>query len=65
MRIFLSILLIILILPQTEFDNLLLRKFLDTGYFTGYPEAKMVLNLLTWLSIYLFFFLNVFFTYYY
>jgi hypothetical protein len=60
MRILLSILVICLILPQTDFDNLLLRKFNDTGYFANYAEAKVVLKWLTWSSIFFFLALNYF-----
>ncbi len=58
MRIFLSILVICLILPQTEFDNLLVRKFNETGFFANYAEAKSVLKWLTWASIILFLVIN-------
>jgi hypothetical protein len=58
MRIFISLLVICLILPQTEFDNLLVRKFNETGFFANYAEAKSVLKWLTWGSIFLFLFIN-------
>jgi hypothetical protein len=60
MRILLSILVICLILPQTEFDNLLVRKFNETGFFANYAEAKTVLKWLTWSSIFLFLVINYF-----
>ncbi len=41
-------LIIILIVPQTPTENVVLRKFLDSGLFTSYSEAKKILNLLTW-----------------
>ncbi len=40
--------LIILIVPQTPTENIILRKFLDTGLFTSYNEAKKFLTFLTW-----------------
>jgi preprotein translocase subunit SecG len=58
MRIFISLLVICLILPQTEFDNLLVRKFNETGLFANYAEAKSVLKWLTWGTIFLFLFIN-------
>jgi hypothetical protein len=58
MRIFISLLVIGLILPQTEFDNLLVRKFNETGFFANYAEAKSVLKWLTWGTIFFFLFIN-------
>jgi hypothetical protein len=41
-----GILIIVLIVPQTPTENIVLRKFLETGFFTGYSEAKSVLKTL-------------------
>ena len=60
MRILIAFLVICLILPQTEFDNLLVRKFNETGFFANYGEAKSVLKWLTWAAIFLFLLLNYF-----
>lgn len=60
MRIFISLLVICLILPQTEFDNLLVRKFNETGFFANYAEAKSVLKWLTWGCVFLFLLINYF-----
>ena len=47
-------LLIVLIVPQTPTENIVLRKFLDTGFFTSYNEAKKILTLITWALIFSF-----------
>nr|YP_005089892.1 hypothetical chloroplast RF47 [Pedinomonas minor]ACQ90894.1 hypothetical chloroplast RF47 [Pedinomonas minor] len=60
MRILISLLVICLILPQTEFDNLLVRKFNETGFFANYAEAKSVLKWLTWSIIFVFLIINYF-----
>lgn len=49
-----GLLIIILIVPQTPTENIVLRKFLDSGFFSSYNEAKKVLTFLTWGSIFLF-----------
>lgn len=49
-----GILIIILIVPQTPTENIVLRKFLETGFFTNYSEAKSALNFITWFLICLF-----------
>ena len=60
-----GILIILLIVPQTPTENIFLRKFIETGFFTNYSEAKSVLNFLTWFLICFFliltFFLNIHF----
>jgi hypothetical protein len=55
MRLFLAIFLILLILPQTSFDNVVIRRFNDTGLFSNYAEAKWVVTAATWgcLSLFL------------
>ena len=49
-----GILIIILIVPQTPTENIVLRKFLDSGIFTNYSEAKSFLNQITWILIFSF-----------
>lgn len=49
-----GILIIILIVPQTPTENIVLRKFLDSGIFTNYSEAKYFLNQITWILIFSF-----------
>ncbi len=58
-----GILLIILVVPQTQTDNIVLRKFLETGWFTNYSEAKSFLKITTWLLIFLFLILTFLISY--
>jgi hypothetical protein len=58
MRIFLSFLLIILILPQTSFDNVLVRQINYSGLFTSYAEAQSTVFNTTWMFIIRFFLLH-------
>jgi hypothetical protein len=48
MRILLALVLRALILPQTSFDNLVVRRFNETGLFANYGEAKRVVAWATW-----------------
>jgi protein translocase SecG subunit len=50
-QIILGVLLIILIIPQTPTENIVLRKFADTGIFMNYAEARSFLNKSTWFLI--------------
>lgn len=59
MRIFLAILLRILILPQTSFDNRVVRRFNESGLFSNYAEAKQVVSVATWGCLFLFLILNL------
>lgn len=45
---------IFLIVPQTPTENIVLRKLLETGFFTNYSKAKEFLILITWVLIFLF-----------
>lgn len=45
---------ILLIVPQTPTENIVLRKLLETGLFTNYSKAKDFLFLLTWFLIFIF-----------
>ena len=58
-RVFLAILVILLIVPQTPKENSLLRMFHETGLFATYGDAKQFLNRLTAASIFLFLFLTI------
>lgn len=44
-------LLILVITPQTQTENIVLRKFVETGFFTSYGEAKSFVKNLTWTLI--------------
>lgn len=50
-QLIIAIFIIFLIVPQTPTENIVLRKFLETGLFTNYNEAKSVLNFITWFLI--------------
>ena len=50
----LGLLIIIVIVPQTPTENIVLRKFLESGFFSSYNEAKKILNIITWGLIFLF-----------
>jgi preprotein translocase subunit SecG len=45
---------IFLIVPQTPTENIVLRKLLETGFFTNYGKAKEFLISSTWFLICLF-----------
>ena len=53
-RFILTLVLIILIVPQTNTENIMLRAFNNTNIFKNYGEAKSFLRWLTWLSIVLY-----------
>ena len=65
LQLFFALVLIILITPQTATpnENIVLRKFLETGFFANYSEAKWFLSFLTWISIFLFLVLTFFKTF--
>lgn len=46
-----ALLLIVLIIPQTPTENVVLRLLSETGFFTSYNEAKVFLNRSTWVLI--------------
>jgi hypothetical protein len=48
LQIITGFLLIIIITPQTQTENIVLRKFVETGFFTNYGEAKSFVKNLTW-----------------
>lgn len=59
-RLTFAIFVILLIVPQTPTENVVLRIFYETRIFTNYGQAKKFLNLVTWVCI--FFFLLITFT---
>jgi preprotein translocase subunit SecG len=54
LRVFLALLLLLLLVPQTTKLNLLLRLFNESGFFSTYREAGRVLVRVTWSTIFLF-----------
>jgi len=59
-ELFIAISIIVLIVPQTPTENIVLRKFLETGLFTNYSKAKESLIWITWCLIFLFLILLIF-----
>jgi len=57
-QLVIGISLIFLIVPQTPTENIVLRKFSETGFFTSYNEAKNFLTNLTWFLIISFLFIT-------
>lgn len=53
-RLTFAIFVIVLIVPQTPTENLVLRIFYETRSFTNYGQANKFLNLVTWACICLF-----------
>ncbi len=45
---------ILLIVPQTPTENVLLRLFYETRLFANYGQTKKVLTLITWSCIFIF-----------
>ena len=59
-RLTFAICVILLIVPQTQTENVLLRIFYETRIFKNYGQTKKFLNFITWLCI-LIFLLLIFF----
>jgi hypothetical protein len=59
-RLFFALLVLLLIVPQTPNENILLRTFYETQIFANYGEAKRVLTILTWSCIFIFLFITFF-----
>lgn len=55
------ILIIFLIGPQTSTDNIVLQRFVESGLFINYMEAKDVLNFLSWFLLFFFLIFNFLF----
>ena len=60
MRLFLSILLIGLVFPQTRSDNVVISRFSDTGFFISYVEAKSRVSILTWILFFVVLLFHIF-----
>jgi preprotein translocase subunit SecG len=54
LRLVIAFFVLILIAPQTQKSNIVLRVFHESGFFIDYSEAKWFLNVLTWITILLF-----------
>ena len=54
LQLLLAVLIILLIVPQTPTENIVLRRFHDTGFFTSYNESKKFLHIVTWSLIFSF-----------
>lgn len=48
LQFLIGILIILLITPQTYNDNIVLKNFVETGWFMNYFEAKNFLKIITW-----------------
>jgi preprotein translocase subunit SecG len=59
-ELFIAFSIIFLIVPQTPTENIVLRKLVETGFFTNYNKAKDFLILSTWFLIFLFLILLIF-----
>ena len=53
-EVLIALSIIFLVVPQTPTENVVLRKLLETGFFTNYNKAKNFLTLLTWSLIFSF-----------
>jgi preprotein translocase subunit SecG len=53
-RLILALIVLLLIAPQTQKSNIVLRVFHESGFFIDYGEAEWFLKTLTWLSIFSF-----------
>ena len=53
-RFILALIIILLIAPQTQKENMLLTEFHESGFFANYAESKHFLNCLTWVTIFIF-----------
>lgn len=53
-QLIVGFLLIVIVVPQTPTENVVLRLFFETGFFTTYSEAKSFLKFLTWALIFSF-----------
>ena len=55
LQVFLGLLVLALLIPQTKKVNFTLRRFYASGVFATYSEAKRFVTWLTWGSIFLYF----------
>jgi hypothetical protein len=58
-RFFVTAFLLVLIVPQTSTDNLVVKILYDTRWFENYGQTYFFVNVLTWLFIFLYLFFTV------
>jgi len=49
-----GLLILLIVIPQTPTENIVLRKFNETGFFSNYKNAKKFVDILTWSLIVIF-----------
>ena len=49
-----GLLILLIVIPQTPTENIVLRKFNETGFFSNYKNAKQFVDILTWSLILIF-----------
>ena len=49
-----GLLILLIVIPQTPTENIVLRKFNETGFFSNYKNAKQFVDILTWSLIVIF-----------
>jgi preprotein translocase subunit SecG len=49
-----GVLILLIVIPQTPTENIVLRKFNETGFFENYKNAKKFVDRLTWSLIFIF-----------
>ncbi len=49
-----GVLILLIVIPQTPTENIVLRKFNETGFFENYKNAKRFVDRLTWSLIVIF-----------
>jgi len=59
-RIFFALIVLLLLAPQTQKSNIVLRLFHESGFFMDYREAEWFLKTLTWFSIFIFLIISIF-----
>lgn len=55
LQVIISVLMVVILIPQTTKVNFVLRKFYESGMFRTYSEAKRFLKRLTWGLVFSFF----------
>jgi len=58
-ELFIAFSIILIVVPQTPTENIVLRKIVETGLFTNYNKAKDFLTQITWGLILVFLFLLI------
>ena len=49
-----GVLILLIVIPQTPTENIVLRKFNETGFFSNYKNEKKFVDVLTWSLIFIF-----------